>query len=78
MKMTAPDLTQYTRVKCFGCKQHIHLSRFAGIMKARNGRTLYFCDGLPCLLVLADKTRVRQSDDKSVNNILMASEAQNG
>lgn len=47
------------RVKCYGCRKHIHLDRFAGIAKAKNGRTVYTCDALPCLLKFSDMTEQR-------------------
>ncbi len=59
-KMT--ETTQGKRVKCYGCHNHIHIDHFAGIAKARNGRTVYVCDALPCLLKLAGIMEDKKND----------------
>lgn len=38
------------KVLCAFCKQPIHISHFAGVMKGKHGEELFFCDSLPCLL----------------------------
>lgn len=43
------------RVLCYGCNNPIHISHFAGVAMTEQGEA-FFCDSLPCLLVLADLT----------------------
>jgi hypothetical protein len=38
------------RVKCKACGQYIHVAHFAGVCGGD-----FYCDAIPCLLVLSDR-----------------------
>jgi hypothetical protein len=43
-------------VKCEFCKQTIHIDHWGGVYK-KNGREVWFCDKVPCLIAFNDERK---------------------